>query len=270
VLQLAQSIAEQICVLDGVKAVVLGGSYAKGTATPTSDIDLSLYYDPAHPPRLDDLRTLAGRLDDEHRSEAVTEFGAWGPWINGGAWLTIQGQHVDWLYRDLARVEQEITNCEQGRVTVFYQPGHPHGFYNHIYPGEVHICRPLFDRTGRLAALKRRTAIYPPALKQALFDGLWEAAFSLQNAHKPAERGDIVTVVGHLYRALAVMIQAIFALNEQYCINEKGALALIESFNTKPDHFSARAAALLNNANISAMETLLHEVQTLVGNAAVS
>lgn len=269
---LARNIAEQLGAIPGIVAVVIGGSHARGDAKPDSDIDLGLYYDPADPPSLDALRALAGQVDDFGRADAVTPFGGWGVWINGGAWLDVQGQRVDWLYRDLARVEQCFADCEAGRVSAFYQPGHPHAFYNHIYMGEVHLCKPLFERDGRLSALKARTTPYPPALKAALLHGLWEAGFSLENARKPAARGDVAHVAGYLYRAIAMMTQALFAANERYCINEKGALRVVETFARQPQDFSARAAAVLAhvgdtpealNASLATCTALLAETQTV-------
>src|SRR4051794_16395073 len=165
-LHLASEIASRLGQIDGVVAVVLGGSQARGDAQPNSDIDLGLYYDPAQPPSVASLRSLAQELDDRHAADLATDFGEWGPWINGGGWLDVQGQRVDWLYRDLARVEQAISDCEAGRVACYYQPGHPHGFYNHIYMGEVFTCRPLYERDERLSRLKSRTVPYPLPLKQ--------------------------------------------------------------------------------------------------------
>ena len=271
---LAHSIAAQLGAIPGIIAVVIGGSHARGDAKPDSDIDLGLYYDPANPPALDALRALAAQVDDLGRAEAVTPFGEWGPWINGGAWLDVQGQRVDWLYRDLTRVEQCFADCEAGRVNAYYQPGHPHAFYNHIYVGEVHLCQPLFERDGRLAALKARTTPYPPALKAALLQSLWEAGFSLDNARKPAARGDVAHVIGYLYRAVAVMTQALFAANERYCINEKGALQVVTTFERQPQDFSIRATALLGNIGttpetlkdaLAACDALLAETQAICG-----
>lgn len=242
---LARELAARLGTIPGLVAVVLGGSYARGDASPDSDIDLGLYYDPADPPALADLRALAAEIDDQGRAEAVTPFGEWGPWINGGAWLVVQGQRVDWLYRDLTRVAQSFAECEAGQVRAYYQVGHPHAFYNHIYVGEAHLCQPLFERDGRLAALRARTVPYPPALKAALIQGLWEAGFSLENARKPAARGDVAHVAGYLYRAVAMMTQALFAVNETYCINEKGALRVVATFARQPEDFAGRAAALL-------------------------
>ena len=268
----AQLIADRLGQVEGVVAVVLGGSRSRGTATADSDIDLGIYYDPDHRPPLDALRALAQELDDRHADDLVTAYGEWGPWINGGGWLTIDGQHVDWLYRDLARVEHEIAECEAGRARCYYQPGHPHGFYNHIYMGEVFYCQPLFARDDRLPRLKARAASYPPLLKRALIGGLWEAGFSLENARKPAARGDVVQVVGCLYRAVAVMVQALFALNGRYCINEKGAAREVDDFRLHPAGFHERVTTSLAapgrdpsalSQTVADLEALLGDVQAL-------
>ncbi|MBI1257271.1 MAG: DNA polymerase subunit beta [Chloroflexi bacterium] len=271
-MEIAQQVADRLGEIDGVVAVVLGGSRARGAASPNSDIDLGIYYDPDQRPSLAALRALAKDLDDRHADDLATEFGEWGPWINGGGWLDIGGQRVDWLYRDLAQVEHEIAECEAGRPRISYQPGHPHGFYNTIYMGEVFYCQPLFERDDRLQKLKARTMPYPPLLKQAMIRRLWEAGFSLENAHKPATRADVTQVVGFLYRATATMTQTLFALNERYCINEKGAVAQVETFRLHPAEFQQRIGVLLGAAgsntemlkqSVAGMEALLSEVQAL-------
>src|SRR5512145_3565151 len=90
-------ITEQIKHIDGVSAIVLGGSRARGTHTPKSDIDLCIYYHPAHPLDLIALERVAAEIDDSHRAGLITPIGGWGPWINGGGWLTVQLQAVDFL-----------------------------------------------------------------------------------------------------------------------------------------------------------------------------
>lgn len=270
----AQVVAERLGQIDGVVAVVLGGSRARGTASPDSDIDLGIYYDGNQTPSLEALRALAQELDDRHLPDLATDYGEWGPWINGGGWLDIDGRRVDWLYRDLARVAHEIGECEAGHVRCYYQAGHPLGFYNHIYMGEVFYCQPLYERDDTLRRLKARTNPYPPLMKQALIHNLWEVDFSLENARKPAARGDTVQVVGYLYRAAAVMVQALFALNERYCINEKGATAEVETFPLHPDGFYRRLTAVLAAVgsspadlarSLSEMAGVLREVRDLCG-----
>ncbi len=264
----AQAVADRLGQIDGVAAVVLGGSRARGAASADSDIDLGIYYHPDQPPSLQTLRDLAREIDDRHADGLLTDFGGWGQWINGGGWLVIGGRQVDWLYRDLARVDHEIAECEAGRPQIDYQAGHPHGFYNHIYMGEVFYSQPLYQRDDRLSRLKARTTPYPPPLQAALIRRLWEAGFSLDNAHKPAARGDVVQVAGLTYRAVAVMVQALFALNERYCINEKGAAAQVNSFPLHPSEFYSRVTAALGalanrSQSVAALEAVFAETQAL-------
>ena len=152
--RLIEEIAEQVKQVDGLRALVLGGSRARGTHTPSSDIDLGFYY---HTGRTLDLRALgqiASRLDDERRADLVTPLGGWGPWINGGGWLTVQETAVDFLYRDLQRVNDLTQECLAGQVQIYYQPGHPFGFLTSTYMAELAVCKVLWDPFGDIARLK--------------------------------------------------------------------------------------------------------------------
>ena len=83
-LELAEGTAARIGELEGVAAVELGGSWARGGASPDSDVDLGIYYEPVRPFAIEDPRRLARELDDHSPDDAVTGFGEQGPWINGG------------------------------------------------------------------------------------------------------------------------------------------------------------------------------------------
>jgi predicted nucleotidyltransferase len=236
--KLVEHIASRLGRIEGVAAVALGGSWARQEAHPDSDIDLGIYYRPGSSPPVAELRWLAEELDDRHPKDAATALGEWGPWINGGAWLQVEGQRVDWLYRDLDRVEEVFAACRTGRPTCHYQPGHPHGFHNHIYVGEVYFCRPLFDPGGELATLKALAAEYPRPLKRALVEKyLWEAQFALDTGRKSAGRGDVFYVSGCAFRCVACLVQVLFALNERYFVNEKGSVKAADSFELCPSGF---------------------------------
>ena len=241
-----QDITARLIAIPGVGAVVLGGSHARGDASPESDVDLGLYYDPAQPPSRDDLNALARELDDRHPTDAVTDFGEWGPWINGGAWLTIDGQRVDWLFKDLARIRRVVAECRAGRPEVAYQLGHPHAFVSAIYLGEIDCCVPLADPDDLLAELKALVQPYPPLLRETLIQRfLFEADFSLDGAAKGAARGDVVYVAGCLFRSVAALVQVLYAVNEQYCTNEKGAMRSVSRFARVPPDFVTTASGLL-------------------------
>jgi hypothetical protein len=237
-------VVDRLAAVPGIAAIVLGGSRARGNAAPSSDYDLGLYYRPDCPPDIPALAQAAAELVDVPRPDLVTPLGGWGPWINGGGWLDIQGQRVDLLYRDLGRVAQIAEECRAGRVEVAYQPGHPHGFVNAIYLGEVAICRVLWDPQNVLGPLKVQAHPYPPRLKQAILDKFrWEIRFALETAVKAAARGDTSYVAGCCFRATACMMQVLFAHNEQYLLNEKGAVALAATFPHCPPDLVRRVGA---------------------------
>lgn len=238
---LLPTIVDELTQVQGVRAIVLGGSRARGTHTPSSDIDLGIYYHPDNPFDLSALRRVAQKLDDEHRADVVTPPGGWGPWINGGGWLKIQSMPVDFVYRDLDRVSGIIDDCHGGKVEIYYQPGHPFGFVSAIYLAEVAVCQPLWDPDGVVRELKARVMPYPAALRQALIQKFaWEIDFSLMVAKKSIARADVAYAAGSCFRSVMCMAQFLFALNGEYCLNEKGAVALANTFALKPERFQER------------------------------
>src|SRR5690242_14383563 len=95
--QPSESWVEEICKrvvarlgsLNGIRAIALGGSRARGTARKDSDVDLALYYDPGAPFKIHELDAAASELDDRHRGGVMTPLGEWGAGVNGGGWLVI-------------------------------------------------------------------------------------------------------------------------------------------------------------------------------------
>ncbi len=272
---LAERVSARLGELEGVAAVALGGSWARGEASPDSDVDLGIYYEPERPFGIEDLRRLAQELDDRHPPDAVTEFSGWGPWINGGGWLVIGGRRVDWIYRDLALVRRTIEECRAGRPALYHQPGHPHGFHTHIYLGEIHHCRPLHDPQDVLRDLKALAAPYPPLLKKALIRShLWQASFALETTRKPVARGDGFHACGSFFQCVASLVQALHALNECYLINEKGALRVVGSLAFRPEGFVEAAEAVLSRPgespdrlrkSLRKLEDLVEETRHLCG-----
>ncbi|WP_110516501.1 nucleotidyltransferase domain-containing protein [Herpetosiphon llansteffanensis] len=242
--QIIDLVVERLRTVAGVEALVLGGSRARGTHHAESDIDIGIYY------RSDldvaALQSHAQALDDLQREQLVTEIGGWGPWINGGGWLTIQAMPVDWLYRDLNKVEQVLAACQAGQVTIDYQPGHPHGFVSAMYLAEVALCQPLYDPYSSLANLKQQLHAYPPTLQEALIGRFWEADFALANARKAVKHGDSAYIAGCCFRSVMVMTQTLFALNQQYWMNEKGSVALTRGFKHVPAAYDQQVARIFS------------------------
>jgi hypothetical protein len=250
----------------GIRAIVLGGSRARGEASAASDYDLGLYYEPDSPIDLGRLAKAVTLLPGPATS-SVTAIGEWGPWINGGAWLTVDGRRVDLLYRDLSRVRTVIADASAGRIERAYQPGHPHAFVSSIYMGEVALCRTLWDPDGVMTPLKRQCDPYPPALADALIKSFfWEARFALENAAHGRGAEDPAYVAGCAFRSIACLCQTLFAHNRTYLLNEKGAVAGVERLARRPVDFAGRVHRALGAgaAGLPALAALVDETAALL------
>ncbi|MEV6298209.1 nucleotidyltransferase domain-containing protein [Actinoplanes sp. NPDC051861] len=239
-------LAGRLVTVPGVLGVVLGGSRARRTHTPESDTDLGLYYRaPLDTARLGELAEELGGAGSR-----VTAPGEWGPWVDGGGWLRIAGDPVDWLYRDLDRVHHCWSEAEHGRYEFHAQAGHPLGVPDFSYPGELALGRILADPTGELAALQRRVRVFPRPLADALVAGLWEADFLVGIARKAVTRGDSSYIAGCLFRLAGVCAHALHGAAGQWLINEKGAVASAGALPGAPKSFQGRvdaAFAAINN-----------------------
>jgi predicted nucleotidyltransferase len=202
-------LVEQVARVPGVIAVTLGGSRARGVARPDSDWDIGLYY--------------RGSIDTAAIRELgyaghVTEPGEWGRIVNGGAWLEIDGERVDLLYRDFDVVEHWIAEADAGHFEIDRVGGHVAGLPTYVLSGELAlgtVFRGSLPRPSFTPALRRAA---PPR---------WEgdAAFSLLVAEQHADRGDAAGCAGLLARAVMAAAHACLARRGTWALNEKGLVS---------------------------------------------
>lgn len=229
--------------ISGVVAIVLGGSRARGVERANSDADIGILYQEETPLDVGQIRIAARDLSDD-ADVIVTELYGWGPWVNGGAWLTVQGKRIDLLYRNIDQIERVLVDSKEGRFVHDFRQQPPFGFLSYMYLAELDICRPLRDANAIVETLKRQVRPYPAALRRSLVqDSLWSAEFTLSVAKPWAQAGDRYTTLGSLTRAAFYLTQAIFALNEQYFISDKTALGEISTFTIAPTNYGDRVAA---------------------------
>jgi hypothetical protein len=120
-----------------VEAVVLGGSRAQGRERPDSDWDIGVYY--RGELSGDSVRALG-------YPGTVVDPGEWGPMMNGGAWLEIDGERVDVLYRDLDVVWHATREAVAGRFETTDLLGYLAGFPSYTLMGEAALGRVLAGR----------------------------------------------------------------------------------------------------------------------------
>jgi predicted nucleotidyltransferase len=143
-------IVPKLVPLPGVVAVVLGGSRARGTSRPDSDWDIGLYYRGGF-----DATLLRGLGFPGH----VALPGEWGRIVNGGAWLSVEGEPVDVLLRDLDVVERWWAEAQSGRFEIDNVEGHIAGLPTYTPVGELAISQVLHGELPRVT--------YPDALRDA-------------------------------------------------------------------------------------------------------
>ena len=226
-----ESVVDRFKTVKGIDAIVLGGSRATKTENEFSDIDIGIYYNKKFD--IDKFKENASVLDDMKREDCITNLGEWGPWIDGGGWLTVDNISVDILFRSTKKVSKCIEDCKKGIITIDYQCGHPFGFINSIYMGELFYCKILHSSSDEIQKLKNSIKVFPSTYKESAINKfLWECEFSLMCGKKAIKKDDIITVSGSIYRSAMCLIYALYAANEIYCINEKGSLdRLVRSDN---------------------------------------
>lgn len=242
-----RALVDELAALPGVEAVVLGGSHARGHAHEGSDIDLGLLYRDARSIDVGAVRSLAARWNDAP-DPVVSELYEWGPWVNGGAWLTLRGQRVDLLYRSIDRIEQTIVQANAGQHEIHFAQQPPFGFWSGTLLGECACALPLHDPGSHVERLRRQVAAYPEALRRAVLRDMQKGvAFGLAAfAEKFAARGDTWGTVSCLARCVWQLGLALFALNHCYLVNDKTLLDEIDGFALAPEGFRGRAESVLS------------------------
>ncbi|WP_221175433.1 hypothetical protein [Brevibacillus panacihumi] len=181
---------------------------------------------------------------------------------------------MDFLFRDVKRVSQVMDDCLMGKVSPHYQTGHPHAYINVMYMGEISICKVLSDPTNQIAELKAKTMPYPKPLQDAVIGYfMFESSFSLLLAEKNLDKDDISYIAGHAFRSISCLNQVIFALNGEYCINEKKAVRMIEGFHTKPNDYKKKIDQIITlissnqdrtKEGIEILQALISETERLL------
>lgn len=267
--------ATDLVGVPGVVGVVLGGSRARGDALAGSDVDLGVYY--TGRPDTDQLTRLASRWSTQ--PVEVGPPGSWGPWVDAGGWLTVDGTAVDWILRDLDRVRDAGKRAARGDAAFHPQAGHPLGFLDVAYVAELALGRVLADPTRTLSELRAAACPYPSPLRDAMVGQLWEAGFLIDVARKGVPRQDTTYVALCLARAVLLCAHALHADAGVWVTNEKGLVPGVARLGRAPNDFAARASTALGGLGgagntsesltraVATLEELVAETRQLLGGA---
>ena len=162
---------------------------------------------------------------------------------------------------------QVIDECSLGKVSTHYHTGDPHAYLNVMYMGEISVCKILCERGRHISDLKAKTSPYPKPLKDAMIGYfMFEASFSLMFAKDNVDKNDISYVMGHCFRTISCLNQVLFAMNEEYCINEKKAVRMIDGFYYKPQDYKVKIDKIITliSSNIDNTKLGIEIIQELI------
>jgi len=243
--KLLDDFTAELKLTDGVKAIVLGGSYAVGLATEKSDLDIGIYYSEQNPFDIEKIKTIANKFSDNDQP-TVTGFYEWGPWVNGGAWINTANGEVDLLYKNIDQIVKTIDNAKNGILENSFEQQPPYGFSSIIFLAEIHSSIPLYDPKNVISKLKDSVKQYPQKLKQSVVQqSLWSAEFTIWQAEKFASKADMYNTMGCLTRAMNSIVSTLFALNEIYPMGDKRAIEIIEETKRKPTNLTNKINTIL-------------------------
>ncbi len=106
-----------------------------------------------------------------------------------------------------------------------------------------------------MRTLKKQAETYPNALQKSLVNFfMFEAGFSLMFVKANSGTDDKYYIAGHVFRIVSCLNQVLFACNNAYCINEKKAIKLLETFEHKPEKYTEKVNHIFEVLGISLFE----------------
>lgn len=232
--RLLSEVIEGLKARDEVEAILLAGSRGEG-GKPDKDSDWDLYVYLTAPLAVEVRRALLAPrctvLELDNRFWEVEDDGE----LNDGTAFEL-------IYRDHDEVAASVARVVEGSQA---SVGYSTCFWHTVLTSVI-----LFDRTGRLAALKSRFAVpYPEALQRAIVARNWPLLsralpnFRDQTA-KAIRRGDGVAVQHRTAAFLASAFDLVFAANGRTHPGEKRLVELSSALPLLPSDWANLLAAV--------------------------
>ena len=227
----------ELCALDEVEALALGGSRAGAHYDAASDYDVYLYCKGRVPEGV--RKEILSKYCD--RMEIGNQF-----WEYEDNCRLNSGVDIDILYRDLDDFTAEVED-----VVERFQPRN--GYTTCMWHNLL-TCRVIYDRDGRLAQAKGRFSVpYPAELKQNIMARSWRLLHAAMPAYdgqivKAVKRNDLVSVNHRTAAFLEAYFDFLFALNETTHPGEKRLMQISrEKCRLLPDRFEENLTRLFQD-----------------------
>lgn len=228
---------DELCALDQVEALALGGSRAGALFDESSDYDVYLY--------------CTGPVSENARREILSKYCSVMElgnhfWEYEDNCRLNNGVDIDILYRDLDSFAAGVAE-----VVERFQP---HNGYTTCMWHNLLTCKVIYDRDGRLGRIKERFSVpYPAQLRRNILAHSWRLLHASMPAYdgqlrKAAKRGDLVSVNHRAAAFLEAYFDYLFALNSLTHPGEKRLVQICrERCGVLPAHFEENLERLFQD-----------------------
>ena len=238
--------------LPQVEAITLGGSRATGRNDETSDYDVYIY--------------INAPIEESTRKNILDKFCKYEE-ISNTFWeleddATLKdGIDMDIIYRNYDDFEKTIESVVSNFIAY---NGYTTCMWHNLITSKI-----IFDKTGRITALKDRFTIsYPQELKRniirknlSLLSGMLPS-FDTQ-IKKAENRGDLVSVNHRVTEFLASYFDIIFALNEMTHPGEKRMQSICsKECKILPNNFEHNLNRLFASMFREKVSDIIHDIYT--------
>lgn len=210
-----EKLFEELSALPEIEAIALGGSRAGEVYDEKSDYDVYLYCTSA----IDE--NVRRELLEKHFSYMEIGNAFWELEDNG---TLKNGIDVDILYRNLDDFTEGLASVVEGHQA--------HNGYTTCMWHNLKTCKIIYDRAGRLQAVKKRFDVpYPKQLKENIVNRNMSLLSEVMPAYnfqiaKAVERKDLVSVCHRTAAFMESYFDVIWAMNELTHPGEKRLISL--------------------------------------------
>lgn len=228
---------DELCALEQVEALALGGSRAGTLFDESSDYDVYLY--------------CTKPVSDEARRDILSKYCSVME-IGNHFWeyedncRLNNGIDIDILYRNMDEFTSGIA-----QVVEQYQP---HNGYTTCMWHNLLTCKIIYDQDGRLTRARERFDVpYPPQLRENILAHSWRLLHASMPAYdgqllKAVKRGDLVSINHRTAAFLEAYFDYLFALNGQTHPGEKRLIQICrERCDVLPARFEENLEGLFRD-----------------------
>ncbi len=256
--QIAQQLIEELCGLNGVDAVAVGGSRASGNADVKSDYDIYVYF--TQKPDEEDRKQLLGKYCSQY--EVGNHY-----WEYEDNCILNDGVPMDIIYRPIMVFTDK-------NVTFDFLFGSKNG-YSTCFLHNIATCHIIYDKSGAFSKLQEGLKDeYPEKMRRDIIERNMKLLHGVLPSYdkqikKAVERGDMVSINHRTAGFLESYFDVIFALNKMTHPGEKKLIEIcVKNCDILPANFEKNLKKLFSSMykkyDLKTLDAIVTELEKTV------